>query len=236
MAVPATGKAKAVGSIKEKPPLVPRKPEYRPLTREAAAQIAQDFGVSEHADVIFTRVTGATDAQKRFLIRPNADQVRNALEELAKPLRRATRAATKHQTTLAKALYVTLLKSWGELLTADAIYELSGAYVIIPPHVQAISDRDEFEAQARLHRSIAAAQAGGKLLVPFFEEMLKQVEDSLRQLGPPASGRRLKHLFRLCLIMDCRPQSASGWLRRWKLSPIRTQSLGQRSPLLPVCG
>jgi hypothetical protein len=32
--------------------------------------------------------------------------------------------------------------------------------------------------------------------------MLKQVEDSLRQLGPPARGRRLKHLFRLYLIME----------------------------------
>jgi hypothetical protein len=83
----------------------------------------------------------------------------------------------------------------GELLTANSIYELSGKHVVIPPHVRGISDPEDFEARARLYRSGAAAEAGAKLLVPFFEEMLKQVEDSLRQLGPPARGRRLKHLF-----------------------------------------
>jgi hypothetical protein len=156
----------------------------------------------EHAKVIFSTVTRAIDTHKRFRLRPDYYRVRSALEKLAKPLQQATRAATSYQTTLAQALYGTLLRRWGELLTAEGIYELSGKHVIIPPHVRAIADPDDFEARARLHRSGAAAEAGGKLLVPFFEEMLKQVEDSLRQLGPPARGRRLKHFFRLYLIME----------------------------------
>jgi hypothetical protein len=181
---------------------VPRKSEYRPFTQAAAAQIAKEFDVTEHAGVIFKRVTGAANAYKRFRSRPNYQQVRNALEELAKPLRQATRAATKYRATLAKALHGTLLRRWGELFTDEAIYELSGEYVDIPPHVRAISDPDDFKTRVRLYRSVAASQAGGKLLVPFFQEMLTQVEHSLTQLGPPARGRRIKHLFRLYLIME----------------------------------
>jgi hypothetical protein len=181
---------------------IPAKPEYCSLTREAATQIAKEFAVVEHAEAIFSTVTRAEDAYRRFRLRPNYYQVRDALENLAKPLRQVTRAATQYQDTLAQALFDTLLRRWGELLTDEAIYELSGKHVIIPPHVQGISDPDEFEFHRRLHRSVTAAQAGGRLLVPFFQEMLKQVEDSLRQLGPPARGRRLKHLFRLYLIME----------------------------------
>lgn len=176
--------------------------EYRSFTRKAATRVAKDFDVAKYAEVIFSTVVRATDAHERFRLRPDYYRVRNALEALATPLRKATRAATKYQDTLAQALFGTLLRRWGELLSADAIYELSGKHVIIPPHVRAISDPDEFEARARLYRSSAAAQAGVKLLVPFFKEMLKGVEDSLRQLGPPARGRRLKHLFRLYLIME----------------------------------
>jgi hypothetical protein len=178
------------------------KPVYRPFTREAATRVAKEFGVGEHVDVIFKTVAGATDAYKRFRLRPNYDQVRNALEGLAKPLRQTTRAATKYQNTLAQALYGTLLRRLGDLLTDEAIYELSGKYVDIPPHVRAIADPDDLKARVRLYRSVAASQAGGKLLVPFFEEILKHVERSLIQLGPPARGRRKKHLSRLYLVME----------------------------------
>jgi hypothetical protein len=128
---------------------MPVTPEYRSLTREAAARVAKEFGVAEHAEVIFTTVTRATDAYKRFRLRPDYSRARNALEALAKPLRQVTRAATKYKATPAQALYGTLLRRWGELLTANAIYELSGKHVVIPPHIRAISDPDEFEARAQ---------------------------------------------------------------------------------------
>jgi hypothetical protein len=91
---------------------MPAKPEYRSFTHEAAARVAKEFGVAEHAKVIFATVTRATDAYKRFRLRPDYNRVRNALEALAKPLRQATHAATKHQTTLEQALYGTLLRRW----------------------------------------------------------------------------------------------------------------------------
>lgn len=181
---------------------MPARPEYRSFTQEAATRVAKEFEVAEHAEVIFSTVKRATDAHKHFRIRPDYNRNRHALEALAKSLHQATHVVTKYQTTLAQALYGTLSRRLGELLTGEAVYELSGKQVIVPPHVRAISDPDEFEACARLYRSGTAAEAGAKLLVPFFEELLKQVEDSLKIMGPPARGRRLKHLFRLYLIME----------------------------------
>jgi hypothetical protein len=181
---------------------MPAKPEYQLLEREAATRVAKEFNVAEHAEVIFSTVMQAIDTHKRFRLRPDYYRVRTALEELEKPLRQATRAVSTYQESLAYALFDTLLRRWGELLTEPAISELSGKFVIIPPHVRKIPDPDEYEARARLYRSSAASEAGGKLLVTFFEEMLKQVESSLRQLGPPGRGPRLKRPFRLYLIME----------------------------------
>jgi len=50
---------------------MPAKPEYRFLAHKAAARDAKEFGVAEHAKVIFTTVTRATDAYKRFRLRPD---------------------------------------------------------------------------------------------------------------------------------------------------------------------
>ena len=180
---------------------MPRRPEYRSLTRKAAARVAKEFDVTEHAEVIFTTVSRAIDAHARFRNRPDYWRVRNALEELVKPLRQARLVATKYQTTFAQALFDTLLRRLGELFTYEAIESLSGKYVPRRPRFRE-DDFEDFEAKARLDRSVAAALAGAKLLVPFFQEMLKAVEDSLKRLGPPARGRRLKQLLRLYLIME----------------------------------
>jgi hypothetical protein len=60
-------------------------------------------------------------------------------------------------------------------------------YVPRRPHFRE-DDFEDFEAKARLDRSVAAALAGAKLLVPFFQEMLKEVENSLKRLGPRRAG------------------------------------------------
>lgn len=179
---------------------MPAKAEYRPLTREAAAQLTRELGIVEHADVLFNVISRATATYKRFRSQADRHQTQDALSKLAKVLQEATQIIRKFQTTLHQPLYGTLLRRLGERLTYEAIEQLSGKYV---PRALIVTDEldvADFDEQTRLDRSVAVAEAGPKIFVSLLGELQSKVEESLDSVAPLRRGRPAKHLFREFLI------------------------------------
>jgi hypothetical protein len=182
---------------------MPRTPEYRPFKPEAAARIAKKFGVIEHEDVIYKRVAHATETYARYRNLPDYNHTKDALEKLERSLREIAKLVAKHKRTLKQPLFGTLLRYVGEVLTYEAIEELTGQPARKWSFFRYKVDTENYDQQTKLERSILAAEAGPTIIVSIFQEMQARVQTSLISVKRAGGrGRRIKHLFRLFLIIE----------------------------------
>ena len=59
-------------------PITASNREYRPLTEEAAARVAKQFGIADHAGALFKLVTDATDSYEKYRLMPDLQQTKDA--------------------------------------------------------------------------------------------------------------------------------------------------------------
>jgi hypothetical protein len=175
-------------------------PEYRPLSRGGAENVAKQFAVIEKADAIFERVSHATESYRKYRLLPDYSQTKNALQMLSKSFSELQAFVAARERTLEPRLYGSLLRMLGEDLTYGALKRLIGERHVRVPWGKV--EIEEYDDRTKLDRSGIAAEAGPILLVSFFRQMQSSVEASLASLPSRRRGRQLKHLFRRYLIIE----------------------------------
>lgn len=175
---------------------------YHPFTPEAAVRVAKQFGISGHADDLFKLVTRATESYEKFLLMPNLQQKKDALEKLSKAVRAVAVIATRHEKALELPLYDTLLRRLGELLTYQGIERLLDKPVPRKPIPMSMVGGDGYDEQTEFDRSAAASEAGPKLLIALLREMQIATDDALKFARQDTGGRPPKHLLRHSLIYE----------------------------------
>lgn len=183
--------------------VTPRKREYCPFTREAAARVAKEFGIEEGQETLFKLVTGMSETYERYRLMPDYQQRKDALKKLRKAVHEVARVAAKHQRALEFPLEMTLLpRLLGELLTYEGIEKLLGRRVTRRPLPPAKASWDDYDERTRLDRSIHASRAGPKLLISLLGEMRSAIDQPLASGPPHKGGHPIKHLYRHAIAME----------------------------------
>ena len=176
--------------------------EYRPFTEEGSARVAKAFGIFDWRDVLFKIVSGMTKSYERYLLLPDDQQMKDALSKLSAAIGEAASITRLNGRPLQPPLEGSLLRRLGELLTYEALEELTGKAVVRTQPVATRFETPDPDANSRIDRSVFAAQAGPQLLVALFDHMKQAVDDTIAKGRKNAGGRPTKHLYRHMIMYE----------------------------------
>jgi len=179
--------------------------KYLPFTRDAAVRVARQFGIADQADALFKLIILTTENYERYRLMPDYHQRKDALQKLRSAVSEVALVAAKHERALELSLHGTLLRRLGELLSYGGIRGLLDSPMPGRPWCPEEEGWEDFPEKSRLDRSVEASQAGPKLLIGLFREMLAELDDALKGFPTHTGGKPTKYPYREVII------AALGW-------------------------
>ena len=164
--------------------------------------LQKEFGISEQREVLFNIVTAMTQTYERFKLRPDEQQMKQALSKLSAAIDNAASIARRHSRQLQSPLEGSLLRVLGELLTYEALERLTGKRLVRTSPIATRFQPADPDEHSRMERSFLAAQAGPRLLVALLEQMKRSIDGTLVRAKANAGGRPTKHLYRHMIMYE----------------------------------